>query len=89
MKPSEFKNCTFKEIKKFVQFSFEKEKEEFLKNVNLLEIMSDKLLMNNPQIVKHPKNLKMREVFSKILDNKQEVETQNYEEIIKNMRAQM
>jgi len=75
MKPQEFKDCTYRECKLYAQ-SFIFEKELKLKSeVILFENLSDKLLYNDPNIVKKPQKIR-------IIDRYKDLFKKEYDEMI-------
>lgn len=83
MKPSEFKDCTYRELTLFVQ-SFNIAKENELKNLVLLfESATDKMLYNDPNIVKRPQKIRIVERYKDLFKKE-------YDEMIANgqMRPQ-
>jgi len=75
MKPNEFKDCSFRELKLFVQ-SFIRSKEDFLKRLVILcENVSDKVLYNNPNIAKKPQKIR-------IIDRYEELFKEEFDEMV-------
>jgi uncharacterized protein YjcR len=68
MKPHEFKDCTFRENKLFAQ-SFVRDKEHQLKTLVLLhENITDKLLYNDPNIVKKPQKIRLLDRYEDLFE---------------------
>lgn len=90
MKPSEFWDCTYREIRLYVQSFLLQKKEEMLWQAELMEGLSDKLLFSNPNIVKHPKKIRILDTFKEMFkDMLKKDDQQDYEAMIRNMRSRM
>jgi|GEM_PF-3526166 len=88
MKPQEFWNCTYREANLYVQSFFELKEDNLKIEIQLLDALSDKLLMSDPQIVKKPVFKKLIKVFGKLFEKDVEnTETQSLEEIVRNLRG--
>lgn len=88
MKPSEFWNCTYRDINLYVQSFFELKEEDLKIQIQLLDALSDKLLMSNPQVTKKPKFKKLTEVFKKLFEkDNEDTQNQNLEEQIRILRG--
>lgn len=89
MKPNEFWSCTYREINIFTQTNLCRMMDQFRQEVTLQEAATDKLIMADTLINKHPKIIPIRKTFENLFpENKQNME-QSPEEITRKMRQLM
>jgi hypothetical protein len=75
MTPNEFGDCTFRELNLFVQSRNRETERQLKEKVLLYESLSDKLLYNDPNIVKRPKKIRL-------LDRYKDLFKDDYDEMI-------
>lgn len=66
MSPSDFKDCTYREASLFVQSFIHRQEREIKNKIILFENITDKLLYNNPQIVKRPQKIRLVERYKEL-----------------------
>lgn len=72
----------------YVQSFFESKRDDLKIQIQLLDALSDKLLISDPQIVKKPVFKKLTKVFEKLFEEDEETEKiQSLEEIVQNLRG--
>jgi len=80
MFPSEFRDCTYKEAVNFVQSFYRNQERELKNKVILFEHITDKLLYNNPQVVKKPQKIRLLERYKDLFKDDFLIKPQTEEE---------
>ena len=89
MKPKEFWNSTYREINMFTQANLCKVTDDFKREINLFEAVTDKLILADAMSNKRPKVVALHKTFAKLFPEYDENHIQTPEEITKMMRAMM
>jgi hypothetical protein len=63
MKPKEFMDCTYREAKLFAQSFFHNKELQLKEQIILFENITNKLLYNDPNIVKRPQKIKLVDLY--------------------------
>lgn len=85
MLPSEFWNCTIRELNVFIQQNFSQYLEKYKLDIQLEELSTDKIIKSNPQIVKNPEFCRIIENYKSLFEI--EEETQDEDKMINNLRS--
>ena len=88
MKPNEFWNSTYREISTFTQSNLLHNIDDFRREIQLQEAVTDKLIQADAMSNKRPKIVPLQKTFKNIFP-KQEETIQSPEEITRRMRAIM
>lgn len=72
MKPEEFWNATYKQNVTFCNVNLFKMTDELKRNIELLEVTTDKLISANSLCVNKPKFLRLKEMFSNLFKKKEQ-----------------
>jgi len=88
MKPNEFWNSTYREISAFTQSNLLHNVDDFRREIQLQEAVTDKLIQADAMSNKRPKIVPLQKTFKNIFP-KQEETIQSPEEIARRMRAIM
>lgn len=90
LKPREFWDCRFKEVAIYCKNKVLQEMEQHRKQIQLFELVSDKVLFGNPYIAKSPKSIRLlkeyKELFPELKNNDNPITP---EELKKKMREIM
>ena len=88
MKPSEFWNCTYRELYTFVESNISHQKEEYKKQIILFDALGDKIIKSVAS--KHPKRVDLvRDNFRSLFEEelKNENKPQSIDEQIRILRS--
>lgn len=72
MKPYEFWNCTFREVKMYAQANSSRDLDDFKKRITIQEETSSKLLVGSPLSNKNPKFISLYDTFKNIFNKKKD-----------------
>lgn len=86
MKPEEFWNNRFKDNQLYCEMQLIKMTEDYKQEIQLMEATTDKLLCNNPNIMKKPKKIRLIKIFE-YLFKQEEKPQQTPEEQAKILRG--
>jgi hypothetical protein len=75
MKPHEFWNSTYREIKLFCQMNLIKYTDDFKLQITLQDETTNKIIKANPMLYKNPKINSLKEVFRHLFKQKEEEQT--------------
>lgn len=89
MKPSEFWNCTYREINIFTQTNLCKMTDEFRQEITLQEAVTDKLIMADSMSNKRPKIIPLHKTFENLFPENSQNTEQSVAEITRRMRQLM
>lgn len=89
MKPSEFWNCTYREINVFTQANLCKMTDQFRQDIALQEAVTDKLILSDAMSNKRPKIISLHETFKNLFPQNSQNEEQSAKEITRRMRQLM
>lgn len=84
MFPNEFRNSTYKEIKKYVESNGVKEKESIKEQIVILDALGSKVVLGHP--LKKDKLIFLKDIFKELFDEENSQE-QSQEEMIKILRS--
>ncbi len=83
MKPEEYWNARYREVVLYCNVNLFKITDNLKRNIEVLEGVTDKVIMSNSMCVKKPKILKLKDMFGKLFKKKE----QSVEEQIKILRG--
>lgn len=88
MKPQEFWDSTYREIKIYTQSNLCHIMDDFRQEIKLQEAVTDKMILADAMSNKRPKIIPLQKTFEKIFPKKEEI-AQSPEEITRRMREMM
>jgi hypothetical protein len=68
MKPSEFMDCTYREAKLYAQSFIHNKEQDFKSQVLFFENVTNKLLFNDPNIVKRPQKIRLVDIYKSLFE---------------------
>lgn len=89
MTPSEFWNCTYREINIFTQTNLCKMIDQFRQDITLQEAVTDKLILSDAMSNKKPKIIPLHKTFKNLFPQNSQNTEQTTEEITRRMRQLM
>lgn len=75
MKPKEFWDCTYKEVTVYCQANVCKITDDFRRQIQIQEAVSNKMIKSNPMMYKNPEVISLFSMFKEIFNQKEEEQT--------------
>lgn len=88
MKPSEFWNCTYREINTFVQSNLCRDMDSFRQDIRLLDATTDKMIQADAMSNKRPRIVSLQKTFESLFPKKEKKQA-SYQDIKEKMRELM